>query len=648
VDSSVDDVVWSGLEHNYGDAADIPGLLRACRSPDADTALDAVVDVGNKLHHQGGWVCSAASAALPLLTDLASDPAVHHRHAVVDLIGGLAREAVVVEPRFLDAGWRTALEAARPRLLALLHDPDPLVRRETTVLVADGIRHPSSVAAVERRWRGETDLTTRIDLVLAMGAMCAREPVESLHAELVALLHAEDLQLRLAAVHALAGSENAVAARHVDTLVRAVLHPDAVLWRGSAWIGGSLATLVHATGSLLSADPDAATAFVLGIGRGRDADGRVAVLGQVLTVLSDWRTATDPILPWLADHLDDDVAEVRYHSAALLACLGPAAAPHADRLATLATDPVRRDSRAPVTVGDAALWALARLDDPRCLPGLVERLSGDRLGFATAGVHFGRGTPSLGQPGIHEVLIPLRRHADTLIGAVAARLASPAQDRVLTMNLCEVVAAWGPSAEEALPTLVALLEDNDDYVVTRAATAIGAIGPTAASAAKALRRRISVPAAAWALWRTGAAPDRGAEAVARHVAEGRGHHPAIALLADLGPLAAASTPLLRDLLRSTDDWTRVEAAHALWRVTGAPAESVAVLTDLAEPLGHGHCLPVRIRALRHLAEIGVTTERVLAIAHAIIDNPRRIAYFGGWRTFTEDEAVRAASTRLLA
>ncbi|MEO6087823.1 MAG: HEAT repeat domain-containing protein [Umezawaea sp.] len=646
--NSVDDVVWSEFEHNYGDAADIPDLLRACRSPDVDTALSALGDIGNKLYHQGGWVCSAASAALPLLTDLASDPAVHHRHEVVELIGRLACEAVVVAPRFLDAGWQPALDAVRPRLLALLHDPDPLVRRETTVLVADGIRHHSSVAAVARRWRVETDPTTRIDLVLAMGTMCAREPIEWLHAELVALLHADDLQFRLAAVHALAGSENAVAARYVDTLVRAVLHPDAVLWRSSAWIGGSLATLVHATGGLLSADPVAATAFVLGIGRGGDADGRVAVLGQVVTVLSDWRTATGPILPLLAEHLDDDVAEVRYHAAALLACLGPVAAPYADQLAILATDPGRRESRAPVTVGDAAVWALARLDDPRCLPGLVERLSGERLGFTTAGVHFGRGVPGMGQPGIHEVLIPLRLHAGALIGAVAARLASPARDRVLTMNLCEVVAAWGPSAEEALPALVALMKDDDDYVVTGAAMAIGAIGPAGASAARALRRSISVPAAAWALWRTGADPDRGAEAVARHVAEGRGHHPAIALLADLGPLAAASAPLLRDLVGSTGDWTRVEAAHALWRATGDPAESVAVLTDLAEPLAHGHCLPVRIRALGYLAEIGVTTERVLAMAHAIIDNPRRIAYFGGWRTFTEDEAVRAAATQLLA
>ncbi len=77
------------------------------------------------------------------------------------------------------------------------------------------------------------------------------------------------------------------------------------------------------------------------------------------------------------------------------------------------------------------------------------------------------------------------------------------------------------------------------------------------------------------------------------------------------------------------------------------AEPVAILTELAEPLAHGQCLPARIAALRHLVEIGAATEPVMAIARTIADNPRRIAYFGGWRTFSEDEAIRAAASRLL-
>jgi hypothetical protein len=46
-------VVRSGLKHNYGDASDVPDLLAACASPDADTACDALADLSNKLYHQG-------------------------------------------------------------------------------------------------------------------------------------------------------------------------------------------------------------------------------------------------------------------------------------------------------------------------------------------------------------------------------------------------------------------------------------------------------------------------------------------------------------------------------------------------------------------------------------------------------------------
>jgi HEAT repeat protein len=636
-------IVWSELEHNYGDASDLPELLRGCASQDAEVAGPAVGEVFNNLYHQGGWVCSAASAALPFLIDLAAGGAVHHRPHVVELIGRLAREAVTAEPGGVDPAWQPALDAMRPRLLALLDDPDPEVRREATLVLSDGVRHPESVEALRRRWSAETDRTTQCDLVLAFGVVLRWEPDEVQRAELVVLLSGDDLQLGIAAVHALAGSDPAVAPQHVDMLVRAVLDPDAALWRDSAWIGEAL---VPATGRLLAVDPVATTALTIGISQGGEVDARVASLEQAGSVLSEWRTMTGAILPLLGRRLDDDTPEIRYRAAALLACLGLDAKPYADHLAALAADPAVRNSRTATTVGDAAVWALARQDDPRCLPGLVERLSGDRLGFGTAGAYHGRRPHLIMQPGIHEVLIPLRRHADVLLDAVTARLASAREDDVLGWNLCDVVAAWGPAAEAALPAVADLL--RGERSLPRAAKAIGAIGPPAADAAKALRNNVTEPTAAWALWRTGADPDFGIETLVHHVAEGRGYHNAIALLADLGPQAAASTDRLRDLTRSDDDWTRVEAAHALWRVTDDPTAPIATLTDLAEPLSTGDCFPVHIVALRYLADMNASTDRVTTVARAVLDNPRRIAYFGGWHTFAEDEEIRAAATRLLS
>jgi HEAT repeat protein len=558
---------------------------------------------------------------------------------VVELIGRLAREAFEVEPSLLDAGWSAALDVARPGLLDLLADPEPLVRREAAVLVADGIRHPDAVAALWRRWQVEADRVTRWDLVRAFGVVCARQGQDApLRAELDRLLAEDDLQVRLAAVHALAESEPSAAVPHLATLVRAVVHPDAVLWQGSAW-GGDV---VAATGALLQDDPVAATAFALGVHRGGDTDQRVAAMKEAGRVLGEWRGVTGAIVPFLAAQLDHDEAEPRYRAAFLLGCVGAAATDHADRLASLAADGTWHDSRRQVTVGDAAVFALARQRDARCVPALVARLTGPRLGFGTAGAYFRRGLPLVTLPAVHEVLIPLHEHAARLVDAVVARLSEPDADPALLMNLCRVVEAWGSAAQVAAPALVPLLDRPD--VLPAAAKALGALGPAAAHVADPLRGVADRPEAAWALWRTGLDP----EALLRHVAERPDvRHPTVRLLADLGPFAAPVTDRLRAMTRSDDYWTRVEAAHALWRVTGDPTEAVATLTDLARPLVDGRCEPVRVCALRYLADIGSPTAPVVAIARSVADDPRRLAHFGGWHAFAEDEAVREAAADLL-
>ncbi|KFZ82049.1 PBS lyase [Amycolatopsis sp. MJM2582] len=639
------DVNWSRLEHNYGNAADVPALLRGCASPDVETASDSLFDLSNKLFHQGGWVCSAASAALPGLVDLAGDPAVHERHEVVELISWLAGEAVEVSERFVDPGWRPALDRVRPRLLALLDDADPAVRRAAISLVADGIRHPESIAMLRRRWTVETDRTIRIDLVGALGVVFAWSQDEETGECLHALVTDDDPLTGLAAVHALAVSDPAVATDKVSLLLSGVLNAETEQYRDSEWVGHGPEALVHKTGSLLLGDPVAATAFARGVARSGDAAKRVAALMHVQQVLSMWRTTTEELLPVLAAHLDDESPEARYRAAALLACVGERGAPYAEQLIARTTDHSVRGSRTATTVGDAAVWALARQDHPGCVPGLVKRLSGSRLGFSPAGSYHDRTIPSLEQPAIGEVLIPLRGHVDALLDAVIARLAKARRDAILALNLCQVIAAWGPSAAASLPVVIRFLDD--EKVRPAAAKAIGAMGPAAVGAADALRRHASEPAVAWALWRTGADPETAVAVLTDHVARPGLWHTTIALLADLGPQAVSCVDELRSLSRSANDWTRTKAAYALARITGDPTEPVTILTDLAFPLAHGDCLPVRIAALRHLADLQATDDRVRELAQAVVNSERRLACFGGWRSFTEDEQAYTAATALL-
>ena len=424
----------------------------------------------------------------------------------------------------------------------------------------------------------------------------------------------------------------------------AVRHGDAAGWQHSAWIGGPRARIVHVTGRLLRHDPVAAAVFVIGSGRSAGADQLVTMFAQAGVLLAQWRTSDAAVLPLLTEYLHHRVAEIRYRAVFLFGCLGREAARHADQIAELARDEGMRHA-----VGDAAVWALARQHDSRCLPGLVERLTGDRLGFDNRSGHYPRDTIAFlfRQPGMAETIATLREYATDLVAAVAARIVGRG-DPVLVSELCDVLAGWGAAASPAVPIVVPLL-DGDTWPA--AARALGGIGPVAAPAADLLRQRAlqgaGQPVGAWAYWRVTGDAQPAVDILARAL-DDEVDHQVLRYLADLGPLAAPAADPLRRLATSRHDGMRVEAAHALWKVSQDPP-AAAVLTEAIRPLLCGDCTPTPVMrtALRYLSEIGAPAARLaLPIALSIIDNPRRLAYFGSWRTFIEDEELRASVTRL--
>jgi hypothetical protein len=121
----------------------------------------------------------------------------------------------------------------------------------------------------------------------------------------------------------------------------------------------------------------------------------------------------------------------------------------------------------------------------------------------------------------------------------------------------------------------------------------------------------------------------------------------LGLLADFGELAAAAQPRLRELLHDRDDWRKTEAAWALRRATGDASTAVDALTSVIQPLGTGSYLPVHLAAMRYLAAITETSGQATGIARAVLANPRRLASSGGWRTYDEDDQIRAAAAAYL-
>ncbi|MEU6238238.1 HEAT repeat domain-containing protein [Kitasatospora sp. NPDC047058] len=652
--AGLDAVDWAALEHNYGSAADVPGLLRRCAGPDPDDAVDAAFDLLNQVFHQGGWICSAAPAALPFLLLLAASPAVPlpSRRVVLELVWNLAAEAGQVAERFLDPGWRSAWEQALPKALVLLTDPAPEVRRCAAHLL--GVcESPGELvlSALVRSWHAEADPATRLDVVLALGSAVERQPAGPRATEVLELLRglldAPEAQTRLAAVHALAPADPDLPVQRVDLLLEAVRDPSVEMWRHTSTVEAGVQGVHHWTSALFIGP---SPGFTLGLLENHpEVDQRIGALAQAGGLLAQWRSVSADLLPVLAARLDDPAPEVRFRAAELLACLGPAAAAHADKVAVLLDDTAVRDTRNGETVAEAAWWALARMNDPRCVPGLIELMTGTRSGFAVGSVHHAitAGLHHAVLPSLHEVLGCLPDHAELFLPAISEQLGAVTDDHMLN-SLCRLLAGWGPTAKAAVPQLVGLLEDDQTWAA--AANALAGIGTAGNGARELLLARSSSgeARAAWAYWKVGGEPEPALEALGRAATRGSIPRPLLHMLADLGPYAARFADQLRATAADNDPWTRVEAAHALWATTGDTETSVPAMTSIVQGLAEGAYSPVMLPAVRYLAQIGHAARPAARFLRDVPSRDQRLRSDGGWRGFTQDEAIRAALDELLA
>lgn len=558
-------VRWAGLRHNCGAATDVPELLRACAGGDRQAAVAAVRKLDNSLYYQSGWVCPAASAALPFLVQLAADPEVKVRVMVQDLIARIAAQVPEVAAGQVDPGWPGALEAAAPVLLSLLDDADTGMRRTAAYLAgAGGLPPELAVPALRARSsQAEPDRAARWDVVISLGAAAAGSALAGgVRGELSELARdGRDPQVRLAAVHGLAAAGEPVTG-HVGVMTGAMADAGWTGWEASEWLGGgSPEMIVRETGRLLLDEPGAATAFAAGVMDTGDSGQRTEALIHMGALLGRWHAVPGSVPGFLAGQLDAPEPEVRYRAAYLLACTGADTLPWAGQLAGLAADGAAASYQAGVTVGDAAVWALARAGDPRCLPELRDRLLGNRTGFATGSVYFPRDAPMFDLPGMG--LIVTRADPDArLLDPVLCRLRTAARHDTLTGLLCETIGTWGEKAAAAVPELRRLLQRGHARVFPSpaAAHALGRIGPGAHAAAAELRNhaRAGSPEAAWALWRVTGHLKPALPRLTALATKKKASPRAIGLLADFGELAAAAQPRLRELLHDRDDWRKAD------------------------------------------------------------------------------------------
>ena len=86
--AGLDDIDWSGLEHAYGEAEDVPDQLRALVSQDPDERAKTIDQLYGNIFHQGTRY-QATAYAVPFLARLALEPGTFRRAELVDMLGSI-------------------------------------------------------------------------------------------------------------------------------------------------------------------------------------------------------------------------------------------------------------------------------------------------------------------------------------------------------------------------------------------------------------------------------------------------------------------------------------------------------------------------------------------------------------------------------
>ncbi|MCC0577120.1 HEAT repeat domain-containing protein [Streptomyces californicus] len=344
--------------------------------------------------------------------------------------------------------------------------------------------------------------------------------------------------------------------------------------------------------------------------RSPDRHQRIDAVRMSGGLIRAWRGSYEELVALVGEQVADPEPRLADAASHVLEELFSLAAPAADALAArLAADPgswVKTWAAGPPGLG-SPVKALARLGDPRVLPALAAALELPQVphDVGAAIVHLGEA-------------------ARPLAGALRHRLAEVALDEEAYDRASPLLAGLaGLRAGEAAPEVLRVLRGAPEYrgewLRTAALRALGSFGPAAREAVPELRTLLRSPVAAArteaaeALW----AVSGDAETVLPVLSEGlradqaHDRRTAAAALGALGPRAEAVAPRLRALLAHGELWLRVDAAIALWRVTGRSGEATEALLADWERSRH-----VRVRVAECLAGTGPVPEGSAA-AHVL-------------------------------
>ena len=221
---------WQSLDHAYGEASDVPDLIRALASRDEETRQGALYTLYGNIWHQG-TVYEATSYAVPFLLELLADEDVQGKEKLLQFLVHLANgysykavhqsfearlrgEQAINNPHYqaemqVELYWvkqaHDAVAEGMKTYFTLLEYPDPAVRMSVTYTLASLAEHaPEILPVVNAHLEIERDPQVRASLLLCIGLLAVDRSQEyaQYFCDMVNAEQEQDL-VRLAAAMAL-------------------------------------------------------------------------------------------------------------------------------------------------------------------------------------------------------------------------------------------------------------------------------------------------------------------------------------------------------------------------------------------------------------------------------------------------------------
>jgi HEAT repeat protein len=343
----LDEIPWSDLSHAYGEADDVPGLLRGLASPEVDVRKDALYTLYGNIWHQG-TVYEATAYAVPFLIELLTVPEVQDQAEILALLQALCHGSSYLDVHQHLDSYRNereteAFEAERdhelhwvhsahnsvvegtPVYVRLLSHPDVAVRTTAPYLLASCVERreeiaPLLTAYVER----EEEPAAKASLLFALAYLERRsggQEVLGLLSSVYAIRAEAPIVRFMAALGAtLLGGEPLLA----ETLP--VLHETAAAcsddYAELPWDLGE--TPVSAVSAVLVLHPRVRLHWLLEMLEHSDRDVRCAAVEDVSEMCRERRFAPSEVVVPLARLVADPDSAVRQDAAKALPTLGSA------------------------------------------------------------------------------------------------------------------------------------------------------------------------------------------------------------------------------------------------------------------------------------------------------------------------------------